>query len=451
MNKTTFILAALFFGISLIGGFSDIAPTQYSGLGIKPISAPGIRMLSAKVDIEWGTPCKLSAVFILENQTSMPTDVQLGFPVTLPPELRSKDTLNFSMSFDDVPENHSDITEVGTPKDNFPPEITWYRCHHTFPPGKTNVTVATKLPATLVYRQAYQEDLSYCIETGASWAGSIGSEEVTIHFPSPVTKEMILTATPPGGIIKGNTISWQFINFKPQGTDHDIHIVYWLPQVATVLADLREKLAQSPDDTKLKLKMAKHLFALTRSDTYAAFPPSHLSANEYKILLRDIKNPSDLALFKSRYRPSGQGGYDEISSEWSKERIAMNRILNEADFQPEDRSPYVDEARGLLEKLLKEQPSNPEIWNFYLAYYPSFRFAGGGSNEGFAGQDTYFQPFLNLVKEASTKCPADPTLQLWYKEICQPTTAPAPDALQKALAKLGVFDVDFHSIDHGYY
>jgi hypothetical protein len=209
--------------------FGDIAPTTYVGSAIVPVRAPGIRMVRATVDIAWGIPCTLTADFVMENTTAKPVEVLLGFPLNLPDALVKKDVLGFSMRFDDVPARPDEITEVGKPRINTPADTTWYRCRHTFPPGPTRVTVETKLPASLVYRTQNHERLIYCIETGASWEGTIGAEEVTIHFPGPVTADQIVRATPGDYVVSGDTVRWEFKDFKPKGDDHDIRIEYLRP------------------------------------------------------------------------------------------------------------------------------------------------------------------------------------------------------------------------------
>jgi hypothetical protein len=228
MKALVFLVTAVLLSFPATA-LADIAPTEYAGSAIVPVHAPGIRMVSAKVDIEWGIPCTLTAVFVMENTTPKPVEVLLGFPLNLPEKFIRKDVLGFSMSFDGIPSRPADITEVGKPRINTPSDTTWYRCRHTFPPGKTKVTVTTKLPATLVYRTPNHECLTYCIETGASWEGTIGSEEVTIHFPGPVTSDQIIKATPAGYSVKGSTVRWEFKDFKPDGNDHDIHIEYLRP------------------------------------------------------------------------------------------------------------------------------------------------------------------------------------------------------------------------------
>ena len=96
--------------------------------------------------------------------------------------------------------------------------------------------IETKLPAMGVF-DSENKVLQYYIQSGASWTGSIGSEEVSIHFKYPLTedkeltyvKDKIIKATPPGYVIKDKTIQWRFNDFKPKDHDHDIRVEYWNP------------------------------------------------------------------------------------------------------------------------------------------------------------------------------------------------------------------------------
>lgn len=91
---------------------ADIAATQYVGHGITPVDAPTIRMVSAKVDIVWGEPGTLSAVFVMNNESAEAAAVQLGFPVSLPTQFRHKDRLDFTMTFDGVPADRAAIQQA---------------------------------------------------------------------------------------------------------------------------------------------------------------------------------------------------------------------------------------------------------------------------------------------------------------------------------------------------
>lgn len=360
---------------------ADIAPTAFNGSGIKPISATGIRMASAKVDIEWGLPCKMSAIFEMENKTSQAIDIALGFPVSLPANLRSRDALDFSMSFDGVPADPSDITEVGNSTDNFPRNTTWYRCRHRFVPGKTTVTVTTKLPASLVYSTPYREVLSYCIETGAAWEGTIGSEEVTIHFPSPITPDQIVKSTPASCTVKDKTVCWEFKNFKPKGQDHDVILQYLRPDVATALSLLRAQVAKDPGNADLKLKLAKNLFALDRL------------------------------------------------------------YLDKPDH-------FQREAMDMVQELLKSNPKNAAVWNFYFEY-ESRQFRGGYDIP---------EALVPKIQLASKLCADDPAIQLWLKLSEIGTSGISDDdvvklelKLRAELQKKDVADRVFTQVDYGYW
>ncbi|MDR2676176.1 MAG: hypothetical protein LBC18_15265 [Opitutaceae bacterium] len=58
---------------------ADIAPTTFVGSGIVPKDNGTIKMRSAKVDITWGAPCALKAVFEMENTTGSAQGVTVGF------------------------------------------------------------------------------------------------------------------------------------------------------------------------------------------------------------------------------------------------------------------------------------------------------------------------------------------------------------------------------------
>ncbi len=262
---------------------ADIAPTEYVGYGISPVEARGVRMVSAKVDITWGQPCQLTAVFVMENQTALPVEIQLGFPMT-DPKARAKLPSDLRFDFDGVSLKATSITVDSNPK-NKPDYSTWFRCHHTFRPGTTTVNVKTSLPASLDYGFPFRERLFYCIETGGSWKDSIGSEEVAIHFPAPVTKEQIIEARPPNYQVEGKSVRWIFSNFEPRGGDHDIEITYLRPDVIATLAKIRAEVAHEPENPSLILKLVRNLVALGPHKGNAPYPPGNLTKSELNAVL----------------------------------------------------------------------------------------------------------------------------------------------------------------------
>ncbi len=514
-------------------------------------------MVSAQVDITWGTPCTLTATFVINNKTAKPIDVQLGFPITnvylekagkLPndiiytfdeglsvvhasrvsddPIVRKLDTIIIDkVDFEDIdiadtlpvlnekskafdPEHKgvhfalrlpplpADLKGTSAQQANerrigiewknvslselldrmmylphlqysiegdtvyFEPrkphrgaDFAWYRYPHTFPPGSTTVTVATRLPASLVYESAYRESLYYCIETGGSWDGTIGSEEVAIHFPGPVIPGQIISADPAGYSVEGNSVRWKFLDFKPKGTDHDIDIEYFRPDMVVAISQARSDLARDPSNPTLILNLVRDLFVLGPAKGYAPFPPDNLSLDELNHLLTQIKNEKDRASFKSFYSLNDKGKYEESENSWQANREETLRILNSIDYEPpSDRSPYVDEARALLEKLLHDQPTNALAWNIYFYNYYRFHFAGGTFEIG----DPRFYPHeRDQLKKAISFCPQDLGLKLRYQVM---THLPYhnyedPDilALREQMKKDGVWANGYGEIQYDYY
>jgi len=196
MLHQTFLAIGIALVLSVATARADISPTQYVGYGIAPVDAHGLRMVNAQVDIVWGDPCDLTATFVIQNSNATSTDIQLGFPI---PHYRYYPAGNalkeIAFAFDGIPVAPDAIT-VSAQEENKPRYSTWFRCHHSFRPGSTKVTVKIKLPASLDGNYPYREHLYYCIETGDSWQGTIGSEEVIIHFPGPVIPEQKIETTP---------------------------------------------------------------------------------------------------------------------------------------------------------------------------------------------------------------------------------------------------------------
>ena len=177
--------------------------------------------------------------------------------------------------------------------------------------------------------------------------GTIGSEEVNIHFPGPVTDGQIFEASPPTYVVKGNTVQWVFKDFKPQGRDHDVHLEYMRPDVVAALADLRQRLAKDPTNSKLILQLAKDLFALGDRKGYAAFPPDDLSKAQFDSLSGKIKNDKDRALFQSHYAVT-DGVYKEKQTEWTPEREDIVRIVAETITNPPMRNRLMSMKRKLF-------------------------------------------------------------------------------------------------------
>ena len=435
---------------------ADIAPTQFVGYGISPIDAHGLRMISAKVDIQWGMPCKLSGTFVIENQTDRPEEINLGFPLTdydYSSNAPKPKPLTFVFNGVSVVCEPSARDKAA----DKPEGSIWYRCPHTFKPGRTTVVVETSLNASLD-ESFPREHIFYCIETGGYWSGTIGSEEVSVHFPSAITRDQIISASPGNQSIDGDTVRWTFTDFKPAGKDHDIELIYLRPDVASVLAKVRGEHQRDPSNQRIILKLAKDLFALGPEKGYTSYTPEWLTREEFADLLARIKDPGDKALAQSRYAfDSNAGKYREKDDDgdpqtpfgWSVKRVEMVRILNAADYHDSFwQTPFVDEARSLVENLLKADPTNAEAWNIYFANYYRFRFGGDGNI-------AYYPPEIEQIKKAIALCPNDPGLQLWYKIITKKGRAAQESdeevALNRYMEQHGVNKTDYPTHKYSYY
>ena len=384
---------------------ADIAATRYVGHGITPVDAPGIRMVSAKVDIDWGEPGTLSAVFVMNNEAAQPTEVQLGFPVSLPEMFRKKDELDFTMTFDGVAIDRANVRQDSPAKDSFdlPTSTIWFHCQHLFPPGATTVKVETKLPATAAYHAPYREELFYCVQTGAAWKGTIGSEEIAIHFPRPLLPGEIVRCEPASGTVEGNTVRWRFENFKPEKRDHDIWLRFLDPDVMPVLADLRRQSAEDPGNLEKRLDLIKHLLALDFMRYSFPSPPEQMPEDEYRELLAMLRSDKDRARFQALFARGTDGCYREKDPDWTKHEDELTGMLSAVDYVPRNgRSAFLSEGRRRMAQLLKEHPHYADAWNIYLLHAIDL-----------PGELSIYPFELEEIKTALRNCPDDPSIRLW--------------------------------------
>ena len=412
---------------------ADIAPTHYTGYGITPVGAPGIRMVSAKVDIQWGEPGTLAAVFVMRNEDARPTDVQLGFPVALPEEFHHKDRLDFTMTFDGVPLDRADIRQgPALAEDHYssPADIAWFYCRYRFPPGATTVRVASRLPAIAAYHSPYHEDLNYCVQTGAAWKGRIGSEEIAIHFPAPLGPGQIEICKPASGVVDGDTVRWKFENFEPKKGDHDIWLRFLQPDVPPILADLRWRADADPGDPGKQLDLIKHLLALSFDRRTFPLPPDQMPPDEYREILALFRSDADRARFQALYgreRALYRGkwhGPTRRNPDPERDMNELVTLLNNVGYVPRaGRSAFLTEGRARLARLLREHPHDADAWNLLLLH-----------STGFEGRLNVY-PFLQAqIRQALANCPDDSSIRLWADtcqlELARPadeTNFPTPD------------------------
>ena len=464
--------------------YADVCPTRYFGTGIVPAATNDIRMVEAHVEIRWGTPCDLSAQFVLENVTTNACAAVVGFPIQSRRKSESTNASKFAIAFDGIDNADARFVERPTALTNWWKWPAWFQCPHTFKPGKTSVTITSVLPASDDLLVAHTENLYYSIETGGYWRGPIGHEDVTIRFPETTSNLQILAVSPSNGVVSGNTIRWEFSELKPTNAAHDIHVRYLRPDVSTALAELRAKHATEPGNTNATLRLALCLFGLGPLEGCRGLPPSRLSKAEYEVIWRKMKDLHAEAFLESQYELAKDGWYTRekkqmmmqqceasIAAQSQPSRGDSNRVteasalfvklalegsrlgelLSEVDYQPPyGKSRHVDEARSLVEEVLHDNPHNAEAWNIYLANY--YRFNFGGTAPFIVGLDVPIVRQVRCIREAATNCPGDRMIELWSRLCHRPEDRDAygraGEELLERLRKTGILDAGFRKIDY---
>lgn len=429
---------------------ADIAPTRYFGSGIAAGSGSPVRMERAAVEIVWGTPCTLTATFVMANAAGAPQASDVCFPLPAdegqPPPAAAPE--GFSLAIDGRPVA---VTPPGAgPEDRDEARNwVWYRGRHTFAPGQTTVTVRTPQRASLVYAAPYREALYYCLQSGGGWGGTIGEEEVVVRFPQPLEPGQIVSVAPAGGRIEGDCVRWKFKDFKPVGREYDIALVYVRPDVMQTVAGLRRAWSKQPDSAETAVKLASHLLALGQAKSNAGFPPSRLSKEQFETLRKKIAKAADRKAFAAHYRSVGADAYEAATTEWTDERRSMVRILAEAGYRDaESASGFVAEAERVLKDALARHPRDAAVWNAYLANYWRFSFAAAGH---WFGPTWLGKPQARLIEQAAKNCPKDECIALWRELARLPEEKRDMTKLHEAMQRLGYLRTDFPKFDYGYY
>lgn len=407
-------------------------------------------MQKAAVEIDWGTPCKLTATFEMVNSSDAPQNIRVGFPMPssefAPRPSQAPDDL--TMTFDGEP---APVTPPGAGREDVDSRRAWvwFHCPHTFKPGTTTVVVQAPLYASRVPGGPYQESLFYCIETGGNWAGTIGEEEMTIRFPHPIEKDQITQVSPADHRIEGNSVRWRFVDFKPRSNEYDVALTYLRPDVMRTLVTLRRDWNQHPDSSVAAVKLAKHLLVLGSGKSNSGFPPSRLTKEQFASLQANIASRADKKTFVAHYRPNAAGNYEEVSTEWTPERLGLIQILADAGYRDErSNSPFILEGERLLKDTLARDPHNAEAWNVYLASYWRFSFAAVG--HGF-GMTRLSQSQAKLIETAAANCPEDECLKLWLALRRAPADKRNSTELLETIQRRGFLQVDYPKLEYGYY
>jgi hypothetical protein len=97
------------------------------------------------------------------------------------------------------------------------PRPCWAEFQASFPPGKdVKIEVRYQIQGQL-YGHGVTNYLGfpYILATGRGWQGTIGSADITVSLPYPLSDLNVMDISP-GGQISGNEVRWHFADFEPK-------------------------------------------------------------------------------------------------------------------------------------------------------------------------------------------------------------------------------------------
>jgi hypothetical protein len=146
------------------------------------------------------------------------------------------------------------------------PDIRYYNQEHNVPWAEFNVTfpagqdVAIHVAYTL-NGSGYSPFTAfyYILETGAGWKDTIGSADIILRLPYPVSSQNVIInmqigwgETPTGGVIQGNEMRWHFDNFEPgpDGPVQNMEFSLVAPEAWQTVLKERANVEKNPNDSE---------------------------------------------------------------------------------------------------------------------------------------------------------------------------------------------------------
>lgn len=256
---------------------ADIAPpAQPPGSNPQPGNeTTQVRMQaeSVLIDVQASAPSKslgqahVTANFTMHNEGGQSESMAVRFPVS------SSDGF---FNFPEIKDFHVNVggkvvsTRNITGEDPYGSndQVPWREFDVTFPSGQD---VQIQVTYTL---EAAGDDpfvwFKYIFSTGAGWKDSIGSADLTVRFPYPVSDQNVIlsnannSSTTPGGQISGNEINWHYENLEPTVADNfEIDLV--APAAWEDLLAKQAAVQQNPNDGEAWGQLGKAYKQLTFS------------------------------------------------------------------------------------------------------------------------------------------------------------------------------------------
>jgi hypothetical protein len=250
--------------------FADVAPpANPPGSNLQPGSeTTQVRMVAETVQIDvkadnsLGT-AHVTADFTMRNLGSQSENMAARFPISA------------NDGFGNYPEIKDLVIKVNGQQVSFQrasypdiryqdQDVPWAEFNITFPVGQDvaiqvayNLTGSGYMPYTAFY---------YILETGAGWKDTIGSADIILRLPYPVSPQNVIInmqvgwgETTSGGVIQGNEMRWHFDNFDPVPYSDVQNMEFSLvaPVAWQNVLKERDNVTKNPNDNEAWGRLAK--------------------------------------------------------------------------------------------------------------------------------------------------------------------------------------------------
>ena len=251
--------------IMVLGSFAqvsaDIAPPAEPP-GANPIpgnTSTNVRMVeeTVRIDVQPQTrentlgQARVNAEFIMRNLGTSDEKMAVRFPLGIPNgwgDIAIIEKIDVSIEGKSAPTRRINGEDPAGSAE----EVPWAEFDAVFPAGNdTRVTVAYTLEGAGETPYIW---FNYIFSSGAGWKDTIGKADLIVSFPYEVNELFLLycidnlyNCTIPGGVIKGNQITWTYTDFEPEAEDNFM-IAFVAPSVWQQVLLEQERVAANPND-----------------------------------------------------------------------------------------------------------------------------------------------------------------------------------------------------------
>jgi hypothetical protein len=250
---------------------ADVAPPPPpEGSNIQPpVQQTQVRMAAETVVVNIAATtgkqkprAKVTAVFTMRNLGSQAEQMDVRFPLNLLfphyqsdieecpyPEGGFPEISSFSAAVDSKPANVSTIYKrMQDPRGAAPDRdiACWAAFPVSFPPQQdVSIEVTYLAEGYFGWTVTGLVEFPYVMVTGAGWAGTIGSADISIHTPYPLSPQTLMEFYPDTGVVGKQEISWHFEDFEP---DTNISATIINPALLDRINQERQNVEKNPQD-----------------------------------------------------------------------------------------------------------------------------------------------------------------------------------------------------------